>query len=207
MNCQRTLVELVRAARKDIPLSATVLEKLTREPRKQVLECIGRLAKRKLVERTNPGRTLRNQTEPFYRATKAGVRFVDEGKRVTSGPTGPHTGVRRGSQESFRARLWRALRIQKKATIPDLIEVARNARDAENITSNALRYLQALESAGIVAKLPTREKGHAPSSPGFIRWAILRDLGPLAPAAGAKRLVDPNAVGDARFIPYQEAKR
>ncbi len=171
--------------------------------RKQLLEALGRLMQRKLVERVKPMRQANfERIEPHYRLTPGGRDFVAAGKRVTSGPNGPLAGVRDRGQQTFRARLWRALRIARKATIPELIEIARDKTDTEAVPANAFVYLKYLARAGVVAKLPTRERGHAITSPGFTRWALLRDLGPLAPIAAAKHLVDPNATGDARFIGY-----
>jgi len=172
-------------------------------PRKSALAALGKLMQKRLVARVNPGNAQNfERVEALYGVTKQGREFIARGARITSSPNGPMTGVRKGSQDTFRARLWRALRIQKKATIPALVEIARLPKDAEDVNSNALRYLQALARAGVVAKLPSRQKGFAPSSNGFLRWALIRDLGPLAPCASAKHLVDPNATGDAQFIPY-----
>lgn len=171
--------------------------------RKSALAALGRLMQKRLIERVNPGNARNLESvDPIYRVTPAGAEIVASGKRITSGPNGPLTGLRKGSQDTFRARLWRALRIQKKATIPQLVEIARAKKDAEDVDSNAFRYLQALTRAGVVAKLPSREKGFAPSSNGFVRWALVRDLGPLAPQAGAKYLVDFNAQDGTGIVPY-----
>jgi hypothetical protein len=175
--------------------------------RKQVMECVGRLLQNKLVQRCDVKRRVFGEPViALYCLTDAGEAAVASGKRITSGPNKPLVAPRKSAASTFRARLWAAFRISKKATLPDLIELAREDRDADDVHSNALRYLTALVRAGVAARLPTREPGYAPSSPGFVRFALIRDLGPGAPIAAAKSLVDPNAEGDARFIPYGEKK-
>ncbi|MGH6887956.1 MAG: hypothetical protein ACREHF_01965 [Rhizomicrobium sp.] len=176
--------------------------------RKNILECLGRLMQKKLVARANRRTGFCDRSEPLYAATPAGRAFVASGKRITSGPNGPHTGAGKPREGTFRQRLWNAFRIQKKATLPQLIEIAREARDGR-VESNALSYLKSLVRAGVAARLPAREKGLALTSPGHVRFALIRDLGPLAPCAGKSHLVNLNARGrnpDEKFIPYGAAK-
>lgn len=189
------------------PLSATtIMVRLRTAPtRKQVLSALGKLMQKKLVKRANK-KTAFDHVEPEYQATKSGVDFVRAGKRVTSGPNRPLTGVRKPRDNAFRQRFWNAFRIQKKATLPELIEIAREKGDG-NVDSNALRYMKFLERAGVATRLPTKERGHALTSPGHHRFALLRDLGPFAPQAAKPHLINLNATTDAeKFIPYREGK-
>lgn len=173
--------------------------------RKRVLEALGKLMQKKLVARVNR-QTGFEPVEPVYQATAAGREFVIAGKRVTSGPNGPLTATRVREGETFRQRLWNALRIQKKATLPQLIEIARDKRDG-NVEANALKYMGALVRAGVAVRLPTREKGHALTSPGHVRWALIRDLGPRAPQAARSHLVNLNEPRHPeKLIPYGASK-
>jgi DNA-binding PadR family transcriptional regulator len=173
--------------------------------RKNILECLGRLLQKKFIERANK-QTTAAPVEPRYRPTQLGREFAASGKRITSGPNGPLTGVRKPREGSFRQRFWNAFRITRKATLPQLIELAREQKDG-NVDANALKYMKALERAGVATRLPTKEKGHALTSPGHVRFALIRDLGPTAPGAANKHLVNLNAKTDAeRFIPYGASK-
>ncbi len=204
MKGQNAVLAILAAA----PASATAICEASKSRRKPVLLALGKLMQKKLVARLNPGNAGNfGRIEPVYGVTKKGAEFVAAGKRVTSGANGPFTGIAKRNQDTFRARLWRALRIKKKATIPELIEIVRTKTDGESVESNALHYLRALTRAGVVAELPTREKGYALTSPGFIRWALVRDLGPLAPIVSKKHLIDLNAPSHAATIAYAEVER
>ncbi len=129
------------------------------------------LRSRGLVNSVGPG---------CYAVTAAGRRVVTSGREIRSGPRGLHTGVRRPAQDTLRTRLWRALRLKRKASLPQLLTLAARGseRAAEN---NAWMYLRALHSAGYIERLATRAPGISPSSRGRIRWLMLRDTGPKAP--------------------------
>ena len=186
------------------PMTISTLALRAKEPRKAVIACLGRLTAKKLVERVTKRKGFGAGEEPLYVATKTGAAFARAGKRLTSGPNGPHTGARKPIEGSFRARLWNAFRMQKKATLNSLIEIARLPSDGDQVANNALKFMNALVRAGVAARLPTREKGYAPTSNGFVRFALIRDLGPLQPVAGTVSLINPNE-GE-RFIPYADAK-
>lgn len=177
--------------------------------RRQVVKTVGKLMQKKLVAyvRRRSGGFGSRQEEPVYGVTPEGDAFARSGKTITSGPNGKFAGPRKPGAETLRSRLWRAFRIQRKATIPQLVEVARNAADAVDVNSNALRYLNALCRAGVAAKLPTREKGHALTSNGFVRFALIRDLGPVAPVAAAAHLIDHNPNAPEKFIAYREVSK
>jgi hypothetical protein len=187
------------------PCSATLIaDRLRGAPHRRVIACLGRLMQRKLVARANKRTGFADRSEPLYVATKAGADCVRSGKLITSGPKGALAGVRR-RDGTFRQRVWNAFRILKKATLPQLIEIARESGDGDGIESNTLKYMNALVRAGVAARLPTRERGFALTSPGHVRFALIRDLGPLAPQAARKHLVNLNDGNDARFISYGEA--
>jgi hypothetical protein len=152
--------------------------------RKDVSRSCARLVDRHVIERVRPG---------CFRLTPAGVAGREAGRRLTSGPNGPLTGVYlRPKQSTFRGRVWKALRSMTKATIPDLVTVAAtgNERDPEG---GAYQYLRALEAKGVVVRLARREPGAAPTSPGFNRYLLVRDLGPLAPTIKGGGVFDPNS--------------
>jgi hypothetical protein len=146
--------------------------------------CLDVLRRRGLAERVGKG---------LYRVTKAGRAAHAEGRKVRSGPCRAHTGRRRPRADSLQARLWRALRQVKKATVPDLITLA--ARDTDRDPgSSARHYIRALAAAGYVALLKSREPGTAPTSNGFKRYLLTRDTGPAAPIWNKDKEVlrDPN---------------
>lgn len=114
-----------------------------------------------------------------YSCTDAGRAFLAAGKRLTSGPRGKQPGKRLYA-DTLRERVWRAARIKRKFSLPELLEIAARGedRDAE---SNAGKYLRALKRAGFLAELPTRARGLAPTSNGCKRYLLVRDTGPQAP--------------------------
>ena len=128
-----------------------------------------------------------------YALTAAGHRVVTSGREIRSGPRGLHTGVRRPVEDTLRARLWRALRLKRKASLPQLLTLA--ARGSERAAErNAWMYLRALHRAGYIQRLAMRAKGGSSSSRGHIRWLMLRDTGPMAPVVRPRHreVVDPN---------------
>lgn len=166
--------------------------------RKTLLTFVGHLLQKKLVANAGARRG-------SYLITAKGSEFVKAGKRVTSGPNGKLTGPREPRDGTFRDRLWKALRIKRKATVPELIELARKKSDGENIVHNAQAYMRFLKRAGVVVEMRRRAAGHAPTSNGFKLFTLMRDLGPLAPVAHRAFLFDPNSARER--IAYQgEAK-
>jgi hypothetical protein len=125
-----------------------------------------------------------------YRRTPRGDKVIAETTPLRSGPT-KATGPRAPS-DGLRARAWRALRMRGKATVPEILEIA-DAGDGKSPTTNLYRYFGALCRAGILMKLDTREPGAALTSNGFIRWALIRDLGPVAPLMRNDGVYDPNS--------------
>lgn len=182
------------------PVGIDCLVEETGLPRKKLINALGRLINAKLAVRILPPVRRFGPCISEYCATDAGRALIASGKRVTSGPKGALTRQRNAPKDTFRGRLWRALRMARKATIPDLVEIAQSGkeRDAYN---NANAYLRRLVLAGVAVELPTRAKGFAPTSPGFNRYALIRDLGPQAPIATATHVFDPNS---GTRIPYRE---
>lgn len=176
--------------------------------RRQLLQALGRLMEKKHVARADAKdftaarvAQLKGQ-EPHYVATKAGRALIAGGKRITSGPRGPHAAPRKALANTQRQKLWSAFRISKKATRAALAEAVGGEADAA--MENARAFLKALLRAGVAVEMRAREKGFAPTSNGFKRFALVRDLGPLAPSARQAGLFDPN---NGETIPYAEKSR
>lgn len=153
--------------------------------RKPTVRAVDTLRRNGLAERVELGR---------YKLTAAGKLAREKGRPIKSGPKGPHTGRRKpNAKTTFRDRLWAALRLLKKASIPELIVIA-GAGTARDPASGARLFLKRLERAGYVARLPKREAGSAPGSTGFLRWLLLKDTGPGTPRWSRARrdLYDPN---------------
>lgn len=152
---------------------------------KQVENAAQRLLKHGLIERVGPG---------CHQLTDAGRAMLASGLTLRSGPNGSQPGKRIFS-DTARVRAWAALRIRRKASMPELIALVVRGDDRErDIESNLGKYLRALAKAGYVKALPRREPGLAPTSNGYVRYLLLKDTGPLAPVwRPAKETVyDPN---------------
>ncbi len=171
-------------------------------PRKKILNALGRLIAARLAQRIEIPRKF-GPRHCQYSPTAKGIALILCGGRVAPGPKGPLNGQRKTRKETFRARLWTALRMKRKATVPELVEAARRGYE-KNAANNAQGFMRQLARAGIVTVLPVRAKGFAPSSPGFGRYALARDLGPKCPLAGRKHLFDPNS---GTKTPYREKLR
>jgi hypothetical protein len=182
-----------------------IAPKLPRGPgsklRRQVIQCLGRLVSAGLALRTRCERSF-GTAHACWTATAKGRAQVAAGAPVKSGPKGPFNG-RRVLPDTLRQRAWTAFRVAKRATLAELAEVARRPDDGDGddarVIDNLRKYLKALARAGIVSQLRVRQPGFAPSSPGFGRYALAKDLGAIAPIAGAMFVTDPNALAR---IPY-----
>lgn len=176
------------------------------QARRNVRSVIGRLIGAGLAERHGRANSsLQNRDAAIFAATEAGECWIAAGKTVTSGANGPRTGVPKKSA-GIRQRIWEVLRRKQKATLNDLVEMAWRDGDPEavKVIDNARKYLTALARAGIVKKLATRAPGFAPSSNGFNRYALLRDLGPRAPLTGRTFVTNPNAPDTEARILYRK---
>lgn len=140
-------------------------------------------------------------TEARYQVTIEGRSFHKSGGTITSGKTGARNGNRKCSVEPGYAKIWSALRFMpgKTGSTQQLLEVAQI--EAPRV---ALRYLKALCAAGVARRLRGRQPGFSPNSNGFACFAIINDLGPLAPLMRKKGLVNPNDEG--RLIPFLPKK-
>jgi hypothetical protein len=128
-----------------------------------------------------------------YRVTAEGEAFLAGRSqvRLTAGPKAAH-GAKRNSEDSLTARAWRALRIKKKATVPEIMETI--AADPKQYAQVG-RYLRALVDAGLVKRLPRKLRGQGMGNNGYLQHLLVEDLGPLAPVwkVKAKTLRDPNS--------------
>lgn len=151
--------------------------------RRQISNAAGTLIHLGYAERVGTG---------DYRITRPGIDAARDAVPITSGPNGPLSVVRR-YPNSLRQRLWRALRIARKSSLPELLLSAARDTDRDPET-NAHGYLGALKRAGYVVDLARREPGYALTSNGYKQWLLLRDTGPEAPVwrRARKQLYDPN---------------
>lgn len=181
--------QLLTAIGKHAPeecITAQRLITLTRLDARQVDNAQRKLRNHGLIELTDPG---------CYRLTSAGKEALAAGTTsVRSGPRGTQPGARI-FRNTLRSRVWRAIRIRRKFSIPDLEMLVAQGGERD-ITANIRKYLQGLERAGYLVKLPRREAGTAMTSNGFARWMLLeeRDSGPKAPVVSQAKgtVYDPN---------------
>lgn len=149
--------------------------------RRQVSNAAARLIGRALVVRVETG---------CFRATGDGLVALAKGVEIKCGSKGPE---RRDQprRNTLNTRLWRAMRVMGKFTIPGLLELA--ARDEKHAEGMAGRYLRSLERAGYVLRLSRRTPGTSPTSNGYVRWSLIKDTGVLPPMVRQDGSVqDPN---------------
>lgn len=140
--------------------------------RRQISDGAAKLVLRGLLERIEAG---------CYRLTAAGRDAAASGLVITSGPRRPHTAkVPKPARNTFRQRVWTALRMSGAVTVGDLVMAAAGSDDLD-AESNAAWYLCRLRTAGYIAELPVRQKGTRPTSNGFKRYRLILDTGPQAP--------------------------
>jgi hypothetical protein len=134
------------------------------------------LMKRKLVRRCWKG---------VYAITVEGLKQLESGKTITSGPKGPRTTTSPFAPSTLRSRVWRALRLKRVASVDELLVLATKGNEG-NAREDTRRYLNALHHAGIID--PACNRG------GPQRFLLLRDRGPQAPQWNKrqKRIYDPN---------------
>ncbi|MCA1492727.1 hypothetical protein I6F11_17540 [Ensifer sp. NBAIM29] len=115
-----------------------------------------------------------------YQLTPAGREAAERGEVIKSGPWRADTvKVRNAVRNTFRQRVWTAMRMSGAFTISDLVIAA--AAGDDDPDDNASRYIRRLKAAGYVVELPTRQKGTRLTSNGFKRYRLLKDTGPQAP--------------------------
>lgn len=150
----------------------------------QVEQACLKLRKHGLLEKCEQG---------CHTLTDAGREAIAAGAKLRSGPkawTAPKV-----NKNSLRIKVWRAIRIKSKFSIPDLAMLVAEGGE-KDITSNIGKYIRALEKAGYIVKMPKREPGTKMTSNGHIRYWLLpeRDTGPQAPVwrVAANVIYDPN---------------
>lgn len=158
------------------------------ELRATILNGVGQLLRQGLTARQCVG-------EQRYVATQEGIAFHRAGKKVARA-----RGVTPPNENTYRAKIWKALRIVRKASIPELVEMAAADTSTKQAiakaSAQARTFLWQLKRAGIVAPLPVKDGI-------FKRFALLRDLGPLMPERRKTGLFDPNK---RELIPFPEVK-
>lgn len=167
--------------------------------RKSILQAAATLVERKFARRFE-GEHGRDFDGAAWEITAAGRAFLRTGKKIVSGQ-GNLNVPRHPSDGSLRERLWRALRIKTRATIPQLLAMVRHDADGENIARNAQAFLQRLVWAGVVVTPRQRVASPVNGSTGHKLFYLVRDLGPQAPVAHRDFLFDPNT---RQHLPYDE---
>lgn len=162
--------------------------------RKSIVSAVGTLVERGLVERPEPGR---------YRLTSAGLIALNDQDGL---PSYPRQRAPRQCVKSLRTRLWRGMRAMQKFGIDDLLLCSANGDEAD-ARNNAIKYVNALERGGYLARMRRRAPGDAPTSNGFVRWLLLRNTGPEAPIWQNRQdsVFDPNTRETVHLGAAQEA--
>jgi len=161
-------------------LTIDALEEALGLTRRQISDGSAKLIFRGLLERVEAG---------CYRLTAEGLKSVQAGEVIKSGPWRPDRARnRKPVRDTFRQRVWSAIRMSSSFTISDIVMAAARPddKDAEN---NAAWYLRHLTRAGYLAELPSRQRGTKLTSSGFKRWRLVRDTGPQAPVFKSKLLL------------------
>ena len=78
--------------------------------------------------------------------------------------------------KGLREKAWRSMRHLKQFTLNDLLDV--NAVGGErDAPSNLQKYINCLESYGVLVRLDRRSPGDSKTSNGYIIWWLANDLG------------------------------
>lgn len=148
--------------------------------RRQISDGAAKLVLRDYLERVEAG---------CYQLTPAGVAAARSGTKISSGPWRPDTArARKPIRDTFRKRVWNAMRVGGTFTISDLVMAASRPGDADP-ENNAARYVRHLVRAGYVHELGNRQRGTKPTSNGFKRYRLVKNTGPLAPTYSPKRRI------------------
>ena len=138
---------------------------------------------------------LTKTAEGCHQVTKAGMEAINAGARYRSGPKDEKHNGKRIWVGTIRIRIWRAMRIRRKFSVPEIITLVADESSGD-MTSNVQKYIRALAKAGYLIELPKREAGSAPTSNGYKRWWLTdeKDTGPKAPVWRPDRrtVFDPN---------------
>ncbi len=177
--------KLVNAILQALPISGTCMKiaeliRVSGFTDTEVSATCCKLISRKLVERVRPG---------CFRLTAAGQAARKAGLTINNGhPKGTaNGGIRRPREDTLRARLWDALRATEKASVGELLTIARRGTESD-APRDAQRYFAALAAAGIVRRMPRK------GADGEYRYFLHADPGPVAPIYRRSRgeVFDPN---------------
>ena len=148
----------------------------------QVQDGLQTLARRGFVERLGEGKVT---------ASKEGLEWLVMGKSITSGPNGPRPMTTEGT--SLRSRLWRAIRLMKKGTIADLLELAERGTEG-NAYASSKEYLNALVRSGHLIRMTRRGERQIVNGQTPTRYCLAVDSGPFPPQFNRRqrRVFDPN---------------
>ncbi|MEW5905135.1 MAG: hypothetical protein AB1722_12430 [Pseudomonadota bacterium] len=134
--------------------------------------------------------------EGCHTVTQAGMEAIKSGAHYRSGPKDAKHNGKRIWNDTTRIRIWRAMRIRRKFTVPEIVTLVAHEDMHNDPTSNVQRYVRALVKAGYLIELPKREKGSALTSNGYKRYWLQddKDTGPQAPVLRARvgKVFDPN---------------
>lgn len=153
------------------------------------VECSAATLRRNgLIEKTGKG---------CHKLTDAGKEALAAGTRLRSGPKGSwNKGTRRKMGNTLRERIWRAIFIRRKFTVPEIITLVVDGTERGDPTNNVLKYIRSLTRAGYLIELKRRDPCVSPTSPGFKRWWMPdgKYTGPIAPVVRNKLTIvyDPN---------------
>jgi len=130
--------------------------------------------------------------EGRVKASAEGLAFLEAGKQVTSGPNGPGKLGEDGS--TLRSRIWRALRLLRKGTIAEILELAERGSEG-NAARSTKEYLNALCRSGHCMRLSRPgDKAEWPNTKPPTRYCLCLDNGPTAPLYDKRQrhVYDPN---------------
>lgn len=183
---EQLLTAICQAAPSACITEARMVE-LTGLSAKQVEQSALKLRKHDLLEKTSRG---------CYKLTAAGKEALPWKLKLRSGPRGSGQTGKRVRKMSLRIGIWRAFRIRRKLSVPEIIALVVDGSERGDVTSNVQKYVSALAKAGYLIEMPRREPGTALTSNGFKRWWLAdgKDTGPKAPVWRAARgsVYDPN---------------
>ena len=153
--------------------------------RHKIVQIMSKLVSYGYVERLENG---------IYRLSESGKSLKSTGKLKLF-----HSGARaaynknRTVKDSLRNRLWKLIRLQKKFTVNELLNIATNG-DEKDPKGNTRKYLKTLIAAGYIQESFRRVKGEAKTSNGFKQYVLVKDNGNKAPVLRRNRneVYDPN---------------
>lgn len=162
---------------------------------KSISQAAGNLIKHGYLTRSVTG---------VYRLTEKGKSLKRSGKPLVINP-GPEKGYKWPDEpkDTFRSRAWKAMRIKQKFTVNDVLMLACEGTEKQPLNQLHI-YIRALSKAGVLMELKSREPGYALTSNGFKRFALVKDLGYLAPVFRRREneVYNPN---NGEVLPCQKA--